>query len=317
MLGFLSYSRCCDLQVKCKGPYLNLPTVQIQTSPLILTFGASDPVGAVGIQADLASFAAMGCHGLSVVTSVLVSDTTSVENMLPIDSDWVADQARAVLEDMPVAALKVGAVGSIENITVIAEIVSDYPDVPLILDPFGSGLPEPDPESEGEGEEWLNAIRELLIPQATVLLLSAPELARLAETWRESDEEEDEKETMPLDAMRLVEAGCEHVFITGAPADPHEVSNVLLSDSGVVRHDHWPRLPGSYRGAGNTLSAAITALMANGLDVPEAVLEAQEFTNAAISNAQRMGMGKLVPDRFFWARDPSDGADKADAADNN
>lgn len=315
MLGFLWYSRLCDLQVKCKGPYLNLPTVQIQTSPLILTFGASDPVGAVGIQADLASFAAMGCHGLSVVTAVLVSDTASVENMLPIDADWVADQARAVLEDMPVAALKVGAVGSIENITVIAEIVADYPDVPLILDPFGSGLPDP----EGDGEEWLNAIRELLIPQATVLLLSAPELACLAETWREADDDEDEKETMPLDAMRLVEAGCEHVFITGAPAEPHEVSNVLLSDSGVVRHDHWPRLPGSYRGAGNTLSAALTAMMANGLDVPEAALEAQEFTNAAIANAQRMGMGKLVPDRFFWARDPNEGeaADKADPDNNN
>lgn len=275
--------------------------MQIQTSPLILTFGASDPVGALGIQADLAVFAAMGCHGLSVTTSLLVSDTTSVEGVLSIDSDWVADQARVVLEDMPIAAFKVGVVGSIENITVIAEIVADYPDIPLILDPFSSGLPEP----EEDNEEWLNALRELLIPQTTVLLLSAPQLARMAETWRETADDEDDSETLPLDAMHLVDAGCEHVFITGAPCDPQEVSNMLFSDSGTVRHDHWPRLPGSYRGAGTTLSAAIAAMLATGLDVPEAALEAQEFTNAALANAQRLGMGKLVPDRFFWARDPS------------
>jgi hydroxymethylpyrimidine/phosphomethylpyrimidine kinase len=282
--------------------------VQIQTSPLILTFGATDPVGAAGIQADLASFAAMGCHGLSVVTSLLVGDTAGVEDLLPIDADWVADQARVVLEDMPVAAFKVGAVGSIENITVIAEIVSDYPDIPLILDPFSTGLPDPD----GDNEEWLNAIRELLIPQTTVLLLSSTELSRLAETWRE-DNDEETSDTLPLDAMRLIDAGCEHVLITGAPtADPHEVSNLLFNESGTVRHDHWPRQTGSYRGAGTTLSAAITAMLANGLDVPEAILEAQEFTNAAIANAQRIGMGRLVPDRFFWARDPGAGE-----ADNN
>lgn len=281
--------------------------MQIQTSPLILTFGASDPVGALGIQADLATFAAMGCHGLSVTTSLLVADTTSVEGMLSIDPDWVADQARGVLEDMPVTAFKVGTPGSIENIAVIAEIVSDYPDIPLILDPFSNGLPDPD----GDNEEWRSALRELLIPQTTLLLLSAPQLARLAATWRELGDEEEDSETLPPDALRLIEAGCEHVLITGAPCDPQEVSNLLFSDSGIVRHDHWPRLPGPYRGAGTTLSAAIAAMLANGLDVPEAVLEAQEFTNAALTHAQRLGMGKLIPDRFFWAREP--GAPEAES----
>ena len=91
--------------------------MQNQTSPLILTFGSADPVGATGIQADLATFAAMGCHGLSIITSILVSDTARIEDAQIIDIDWVADQARVILEDMPVAAFKVGAVGSIENIS--------------------------------------------------------------------------------------------------------------------------------------------------------------------------------------------------------
>ncbi len=154
--------------------------MQNQTSPLVLTFGVTDPVGAIGIQADLASFAAMGCHGLSVVTALAIGDTTRTDDIQAIDPDWVADQARVLLEDMPVSAFKVGYVGNIENISVIAEIVSDYPEVPLVLDPFSTVLPD-----QNLDEDLLLAMRELLVPQTTVLLLSVDELSRLAETWRE------------------------------------------------------------------------------------------------------------------------------------
>ncbi|KIF81087.1 bifunctional hydroxymethylpyrimidine kinase/phosphomethylpyrimidine kinase [Noviherbaspirillum autotrophicum] len=270
--------------------------MQNQTSPLILTFGATDPIGAIGIQADLASFAAMGCHGLSVVTSLLIGDTARVEDIQMIDADWVADQARIVLEDMPVTAFKVGTPGSIESVTVIAEIVSDYPDIPLILDPFISAIPDQGPDSE----DMLVAIRELLIPQTTLFLASAVELSRLAETWREPSGED----MLPLDVMRLIDMGCEYVFVTGTPSDVHDVANSLFDESGMLRQDSWQRLPGSFSGAGSTLSATIAAMLANGVDVPEAVFEAQEFTHAALSNAHRLGMGKLTPDRYFWAREP-------------
>ncbi len=270
--------------------------MQNQTPPLVLTFGATDPIGAIGIQSDLASFAAMGCHGLSVVTAILIGDTTGIEDMQAIDADWVADQARVVLEDMPVAAFKVSTVGSIESVSVIAEIVSDYPDIPLILDPFLSALPDQGPE----GEDLLIAIRELLIPQTTLLLASTVELARLAETWRETSAED----MMIADALRIIELGCEYLFLTGTPTDVHDVANTLFDDSGVIRQDNWQRISGTFSGAGSTLSATIAAMLANGLDVPEAVFEAQEFTIASIANAQRLGMGKLVPDRYFWAREP-------------
>ncbi len=270
--------------------------MQNQTSPLILTFGVADPVGAVGIQADLASFAAMGCHGLSVITAILIGDTARMDDMQVIDADWVADQARVVLEDMPVAAFKVGVVGSIEIVSVIAEIVSDYPDIPLILDPFTSAMPDQGLDSE----DMLVAMRELLIPQTTILLASAVELARFAETWREPSTED----TLSVDAIRVIDMGCEYLFVTGTPCDVHDVANTLFNESGVVRHDNWQRISGSFSGAGTTLSATIAAMLANGLDVPEAVLEAQEFTIAAIAGAQRLGMGKLVLDRYFWAREP-------------
>lgn len=274
--------------------------MQNQTSPLILTFGATDPVSAIGIQADLAAFAGMGCHGLSVVTAILIGDTARIEDAQAIDPDWVADQARVVLEDMPVAAFKVGVVGSMENVTVIAEIVSDYPDIPLVLDPFISAMPDQGPE----GEDTLVAIRELLIPQTTVFVTSAVELSRLAETWREPSTED----TMATDAMRLIGMGCEYVLVTGTPGDVHEVGNILFDESGKVRQDTWQRLSGSFSGAGSTMSAAIAALLANGLEVPEAAFEAQEFTHAALSNAHRLGMGKLTPDRYFWAQESETGS---------
>lgn len=261
-----------------------------------MSFGAADPVGANGIQADLASFAAMGCHGVSVITTLLISDTTGVEDQMVIDPDWVSDQARVVLEDMPVAAFKVGSVGSIENVSVIAEIVSDYPDIPLILDPFMSAMPDQGPDDE----DLLIAVRELLIPQTTVLLLSVVELLRLAESWREPSPED----MLAIDAMRLIEMGCEYVFVTGVPTDVHDVANALFDETGLVRKDTWPRISGSFTGAGATLSATIAAMLANGLDIPEAVLEAQEFVVASIAHAQRLGMGKLVPDHYFWAREP-------------
>lgn len=276
--------------------------MQNQTSPLILTFGAADPIGAIGIQADLASFAAMGCHGLSVITSLLIADTARIEDVQVIDADWVADQARVVLEDMPVAAFKVGALGSIENVSVIAEIVSDYPDVPLILDPFLTAMPDQGQDSE----DMLLAIRELLVPQTTLLVASAVELARLAETWREPSTED----TLALDAMRIIDMGCEYLFVTGTPGDVHDVANTLFDESGILRRDTWQRLPGSFSGAGSTLSATIAAMLANGVDAPEAVFEAQEFTHAALANAHRLGMGKLTPDRYFWAREPDQASDQ-------
>lgn len=268
--------------------------MQNKTSPLILTFGAADPTGAIGIQADIASFAAMGCLGVSAVTTILVGDTARVEDAQPIDPEWVADQARLVLEDMSVAAFKIGAPGSVENVTAIAEIVSDYPDVPLVLDPFGA-------PSVGalESDDMAAAIRELLVPQTTLLVLSAGELAQLAETWREPAN----TDMSEADVAHLIQAGCEYVLVTGMPCGVQEVATALFDDSGIVRQDVWPRIAGSFAGAGATLSGAAAAMLANGLDVPEAVAEAQEFTLAALSNAQRPGMGRLLPDRFFWARE--------------
>lgn len=272
--------------------------------PIVLSFAATDPTGGAGLQADLLTLAAMGCHGLSVVTAITIQDTAGVEAVMPVDPDWVVDQARMLLEDMPVAAFKMGVLGSVENIAAIAEVVSDYPDIPLILDPvLASGRGD-----ELASEDMIAAMSELLLPQTTIITPNSQEARRLARRQSEEDGEIDEDEDPDLEecASRILSLGCEFVLVTGTHENTGRVINTLYGPAGKVRSDDWERLPGSYHGSGCTLASAIAANLANGLEVPEAVREAQEFTWQSLAAGFRPGMGQVIPDRFFWARHDED-----------
>jgi hydroxymethylpyrimidine/phosphomethylpyrimidine kinase len=266
--------------------------------PIVLAFAGSDPTGGAGIQADLLTLSSMGCHALSVITAITVQDTAGVEDVQAVDPDWVSDQARLVLEDMPVAAFKIGLMGSIENLAAIAEVVSDYPDVPLILDPvLASGRGD-----ELATEDMVAAMRELLVPQTTILTPNSREARRLAADDGEDNEELD----LEGCARKILAFGSEFVLITGTHENTPNVVNTLYGPQGVVRSDSWERLPGSFHGSGCTLAAAIAATLANGLEIPEAVREAQEYTWQTLNAAFRPGMGQHLPDRFFWARESDD-----------
>lgn len=240
------------------------------------------------------TMASMGCHPLSVVTALTVQDSVGVEDLLLIDAEWVADQARVLLEDMPVAAFKLGLLGSLENIAAIAEIISDYPSVPVVLDPV---------LASGRGDEFATddmvvALRELLVPQTTVLTPNSIEARRLAI----SDDEEGDPD-LDQCAARLASAGAEYVLITGAHENTPKVINVLYGKRGRIRSDSWDRFPGSYHGSGCTLASAVAANLATGLEVSDAVRAAQDYTWRTLARAFRPGMGQYIPDRFFWARD--------------
>jgi hydroxymethylpyrimidine/phosphomethylpyrimidine kinase len=274
--------------------------------PVVLAFAPSDPSGGGGLQADLLTLASMGCHALTVVTAITVQDTTGVEGVLPMEAEWVADQARCLLEDMPVDAFKIGALGSVENIAAIAEILADYPDVPLILDPtLSSGRADAQ-----AADAMRHALRDLLLPQTTIATVNGHELRLLAEN-------DDEGELTTADAAaRLCVSGCEFVLVTGTHDTSREIVNTLYGKGGVVRTDSWARLPGPFAGAGVTLAAAIAATLANGLELADAVREAQDYTWNALRKGYRPGMGRFLPDRLFWAREESEarGEDEAEPA---
>ncbi len=269
------------------------PSTSSSVPPIVLAFAATDPSGGAGLQADVVTLSSMGCHPLSVVTAVTIQDTMGVEEVMALDAEWVADQARCVLEDMPVAAFKIGLVGSIENIAAIAEVVSDYPEIPLVLDPvLASGRGD-----ELVTDEMISALRELLVPQTTIITPNSVEARRLAQ-----EEGEDDIDLAEC-ARRLLATGCEYVLITGTHENTPQVVNTLYGQDGVVRSDSWDRLPGSYHGSGCTLASAIAATIANGLSISDAVKDAQEYTWQTLKAAFRPGMGQHIPDRLFWARE--------------
>jgi hydroxymethylpyrimidine/phosphomethylpyrimidine kinase len=273
--------------------------------PSVMTFAATDPSSGAGLQADILTFASIGCHPLSVVTGITVQDTVGVENMMTFDADWIDEQARTILEDMQVMAFKIGMIGSVENVAVIAEIVADYPDVPLLIDPV---------LSSGRGDELANdnvqeAMLDLLIPQATLITPNSIEARRLA--FYNDDSDEAENASLDESALRLLDIGSEYVLITGTHERTTEVTNTLYGADGLIKAYNWERLPGSYHGSGCTLTSAIAACIAHGLSMEEAILEAQEYTWKTLKAGFRPGMGQYIPDRMFWAREDEEEGEQA------
>jgi len=282
-------------------PAIHSPWRMADPPPIVLVFAATDPSGGAGLQADIMTLSSMGCHPLTCVTALTIQDTMGVEDVMAIDPEWIADQARCVLEDMPVAAFKIGVLGSVEAIAAIAEVVSDYPEIPLVLDPvLASGRGD-----ELASEEMVSALRELLIPQCTIVTPNSIEARRLMADESDENDHPDLAEC----ARRMIASGCEHVLITGTHENTPEVVNTLYGEAGVMRADNWPRLPGTYHGSGCTLASAIAATIANGLAIGDAVKDAQEYTWQTLKSAFRPGMGQHIPDRLFWVRDDSSSTD--------
>ena len=265
----------------------------IPVPPLVLVFAASDPSSGAGIQADMLALCSLGCHPLTAITALTVQDTVGVQSVHPVSAELLEQQARAVLEDMPVVAFKIGLLGSVENVLAVAEIIADYPDIPVIFDPvLASGRGD-----ELSGEEIISAMREMLLPQTTLLTPNAPEARRLAES-----DEDDGEPSIEVCAQRLIEMGAQYVLITGTHENTPQVTNILFGAEGEIRRDTWERLPGSYHGSGCTLASAISGCIAGGASVEDAVRDAQDYTWQTLANGFRAGMGQFIPDRFFWAR---------------
>jgi hydroxymethylpyrimidine/phosphomethylpyrimidine kinase len=128
----------------------------------------------------------------------------------------------------------------------------------------------------------------------------------MAETWREVGENigekpggDDSEDTLLADVAELTDAGCQFVLVTGTRDAQGTCSNTLFDADGINAKVEWQHLPGPFVGAGNTYSAAFTALMACGMEAPQALFAAQEYTTGALEHAQRFGMGKFIPNKFY------------------
>ncbi len=282
-----------------QGPSDSAAPEPEQAPANVLSFNASEATGAGGVGGDIATFSAMGAHGLPVVATLVMRDTAEVFGQHVVEADAVAEQARTVLEDIAVSAWKVGFLGSAENVSAVAEILSDYPDIPLV-----AYMPAVGWMDEDEHAAYVDAYRELILPSAEVLVGNQKTLTDfLLPDW----DGERPPSTREL-AVAAAEHGARHVLVTGIvlPARAQEgfVDNVLANASGAICGEKFERFEASFIGAGETLSAALAALLASGAELPSAVSEALSFLDQSLDAGFRPGMGHVVPDRFFWAVPP-------------
>ncbi|HLO76511.1 MAG TPA: bifunctional hydroxymethylpyrimidine kinase/phosphomethylpyrimidine kinase, partial [Magnetospirillum sp.] len=179
---------------------------EAQAPACVMSFNASDPSGAGGLAGDVSTIAAMGAHALPVVTTVVMRDTAEIFDQHVIDADVVAEQARSILEDVTISGWKVGFLGSAEGVSAVAEVLSDYPDVPLV-----AYMPNLSWVEEDDQQAYLDAFRELVLPQTEVLVGNQQTLQDfLLPDW---DSER------PPSARELAVAAAEHgtgyVLVTG------------------------------------------------------------------------------------------------------
>ena len=272
----------------------------------VMVFNANDPSGAGGLAADVTAIASVGAHALPVVTGAYARDTAEIFNHFTLDEDAVSEQARAVLEDVPVQVFKIGFVGSPDNLGVVAGISADYPDAPLI-----AYMPSLAWWDEAQIDAYLDAFKELILPQTTVLVGNYSTLWR----WLLPDWSTQRPPTARDIAKAADELGVPYTVVTGMPLPEQFIDNVLASPQAVLASEKFERFEGVFSGAGDTFSAALAALLASGSELPEAFTEALSYLDRCLEGGFRPGMGHIVPDRLFWAQPDDDTDTDTDAAE--
>jgi hydroxymethylpyrimidine/phosphomethylpyrimidine kinase len=242
------------------------------------------------MQADLLTIASLGCHPLSVLTALTAQDTRGVAALMAVEPAWITRQARMVLDDIPVAAFKLGVLGSARNAEAVAAILGEHPRIPVVLDPvLASGRGDALSDSE-----TMRALRSALLPLATVLTPNSLEARRITLAAPNAG--------LADCARSLTGLGCKYVLVTGTHEPGAQVVNTLYGAGGMLREDRWPRLAGEYHGSGCTLASAIAAFLARGLAMEDAVQEAQAYTWKALEAGFQPGRGQHLPNRFFDAQ---------------
>jgi hydroxymethylpyrimidine/phosphomethylpyrimidine kinase len=260
-------------------------------TPVILSFSPHDPTGCGGICADTETAASLGCHAATVVTALTARDTRELKDLQPVDPALLIEQARALLEDMPVSAVKIGELASVAHCEAIHSILLDYPRIPVILDASAQ-------TANVHRPGIMQAMLTLLLPQTRLLSARPPELQQMAAAG----------DTTDAKVQLLLDTGCSALLLSGFRQGRQLAGSRLYQAHAEQKDFSWlgPQTKlETIMGASATLSAALTAYTAHGCALEQACQQALQFTWQCIQHARRVGMGKLVPNRLFWATQES------------
>lgn len=255
--------------------------------PVILTFSPHDPTGCGGQSADIETATSLGCHAATVITALAARDTRELIDLQAVDVALVIEQARALLEDIPIAAIKIGGSPSVANCEAIHSILLDYPKIPVVLDATSNN-------TSVHRHGILLAMQTLLIPQAHLLYARHTDLQILAPAG----------DTTDAKARQLLDKSCRNLLVSRCRSHGNASYNRLYQIGSNMREYEWPgkcAQADSIMGAGATMTTAIASFLAHGCGLEDACLQAQQFTWQSLLDARRIGMGKLVPNRLFWA----------------
>jgi hydroxymethylpyrimidine/phosphomethylpyrimidine kinase len=251
--------------------------------PVVLVIAGNDPSGGAGLAADIQAITAAGAHPAPVVAALTVQDSRDVQSVQAVDAAYVVSQARVVLEDLSVAAVKLGLLASAATGEAVAELLKQYPGIPVVIDPVltasGGG-----PLAE---DALLRVYLESLFPLATLITPNAVESRRLAPGIADASAR----------ARTLLGTGAEYVLVKGADEETPEVHNHLFGPDGLHQESTWLRLPHRYHGSGCTLASAIAARLSLGQSVPDAVQGAQRYTFETLQRGWRPGAYQFLPRR--------------------
>jgi hydroxymethylpyrimidine/phosphomethylpyrimidine kinase len=251
-------------------------------TPVALTIAGSDSSGGAGIQADLKSFAALGVYGASVITALTAQNTTGVTGIHLVPPSFATAQLDAVFADLDIGAVKIGMVAQRATVEVIAAALQRYAPRHVVLDPVmvatsGDRLLPPDA---------IEALRARLIPHASIVTPNLPEAAALLDEPVASSEA-----AIVEQGRRLVAMGCRAVLMKGGHGEGSESIDYLIERDAVARFS-GPRIATrNTHGTGCSLSSAIAAGLAKGMDLASAMRDAKSWINAAIAAADRFAVG--------------------------
>jgi len=253
--------------------------------PVVLSFSGHDPSGGAGIQADIETLSSHQCHSASVITALTEQDSSNVYRLIPQQPAAIIQQANRLFNDMPIKAIKIGLIGHADIADSLAQILTEHPNIPVVLDPIlaaGGGTPV-------ANQDLIQATVKYLLPLTTVVTPNSDEARQLTS----SDDLDD-------CGSQLLQSGCQYALITGTHEQTHDVTHKLYHQNRCIETSSWDRLPHHYHGSGCTLATSIAALLAHQLDPVTAILEAQQYSWSSLDNGYQIGQGQHFPNRFFW-----------------
>lgn len=251
--------------------------------PVVLCFSGLDPSGGAGLQADIEAIAAMGGHAAVVCTALTIQDSQRVHGFVAVSPELIRQQARAVMADLPVAAIKLGMLGSGAIAAVVKELLESHPSIPVILDPVLAA------NSGGNlaGDDLATGLLQLL-PLAAVITPNSVEARRLTGLAG-----------LASAVDRLRELGAQHILLKGGHEPGDIIVNTLYGPHGVLAESRMIRLPGEFHGSGCTLASALAAGLAAGRPLADAVAGAEAFVAGALGRADRpRDHGQFLPVRI-------------------